>query len=562
MDRIIPTCKAFGRVAIIAAALALVSTPALAAPESEKDLQRYVAARLAEIDDRSDDALKGYSGLFKSHSDSASLADRLFENAIRAGDMAAALRAVRALELRDQADGAAPMLLFADAFRRKDWANAELAAAELAAKSNYGFIAPLLKSWIQVAKGKPHRFKIEKPAEQALLGYYSTDQRVYLELAGGNYQEAAKKAREFQSIEGDYARNLKIRIAPVFAANGHGELATTLVRDLVERDYLHRLVKPKQSKKVGRFTAQEGVAAINARLAASLVEQKVPDQGLILARIAVWLDSDSDAAKATLATALLAGGLQDEARATLSAMKPASPHWPRSVSKQVRHLSDAGQGEAALALAHAALKQRPNSANLLLLIAQAQEQTKDYSAASSTYARLAEDARTAGIPPKQQALYLLFLATALDKDGKWAQARKHLTDARTLDPNNPYILNYLGYSLLERNEELVQALAFVKRAHRLAPKSAAIADSLGLAHYLNGEFEEAIGFLESAVKQSGNDLAINEHMGDAYWMAGRRIDARYAWKIAEQRADGEDAKRLEHKIGFGLPRNAHAPKTN
>ena len=99
----------------------------------------------------------------------------------------------------------------------------------------------------------------------------------------------------------------------------------------------------------------------------------------------------------------------------------------------------------------------------------------------------------------------------------------------------------------------------VAKAHRLAPQSPAIADSLGWAHYLSGDYAQAIPLLEKAVEDAIGDVAINEHLGDAYWQAGRLTEARYAWRAASLQAEGESAVRLAAKIDLGLTDATAAP---
>jgi Flp pilus assembly protein TadD len=114
------------------------------------------------------------------------------------------------------------------------------------------------------------------------------------------------------------------------------------------------------------------------------------------------------------------------------------------------------------------------------------------------------------------------------------------------------VLNYLGYAQLERRENLVEAERLVREAHRLAPDNAAITDSLGWALFLKGSLGEAIPLLEQAAQGEPADVEINEHLGDAYYAAGRRVDARYAWAAALVYAESEDATRLRAKIDRGL----------
>jgi Flp pilus assembly protein TadD len=535
--------------------LAFTHTPVRAAADAQSvQMQRYVAARLAEMNSRGGDALKGYAELFKTNAGSSSLTDRLFNNAIRNGDMASAVAAVRTQELRNQADGTAPMLLYADAIRKKNWAAASIAIAELQSKSNYGFAAPILTSWLNVAQNKPHDLKsIDANADQ-ILNYYATDQRIYLDLASGNLKNVKELLPSFASYDTDFARDLAIRAAPILSAQGEAALASSVLGNFTERSYLPALTKATQTKAAATLRAEEGIAALYTRLAGALLEQRAPDQAITLARIAHWLDPESGSAKLILARALQNGGSNEDSYALLRSIPEASPYWPRAVADEARMLSASGSLKEAYERADAAQQRHPLSANLIILSAQMHENAGNSNLASDRYAKLISGPQALNISPRQKAMYLLFLATAQDKSNQWDVARKNLEQARTLDPDNAYILNYLGYALLERNEEIDTAFGYVKRAYQLAPQSAAIADSLGWGYYLGAQYDLALPLLEKAAKQSGNDRAIHEHLGDTYWQLNRRIDARYAWKIAAQQAENNDLERLVRKIDVGIPK--------
>jgi Flp pilus assembly protein TadD len=127
-----------------------------------------------------------------------------------------------------------------------------------------------------------------------------------------------------------------------------------------------------------------------------------------------------------------------------------------------------------------------------------------------------------------------------------------LRRAYELAPQQPYVLNYLGYALLVRNEDVAEAERLIREAHRLAPDNAAITDSLGWALYHKGQLGEAIPLLEQAAQSEPADVEINEHLGDAYYAAGRRVEARFAWRAASVYAEGAVSTRLAAKMERGL----------
>ncbi len=551
-------CNTSRRWLIRASAAAILSvgimSPASAAADGDANMDRYVAARLAEFDERGADALKSYLQLFNSEPGSPAIADRLYQSAMLQGDMASAIKAVRALELRNETDATAPLLLLADYFKKRDWRNAEIAVAELEAKSNFGFVGPIFRSWLNVAQGRPHGFETVDARSNPILHYYSSDQVAYLELASGNLAAAKPLLNAFRSVENEFARDLVLRAAPFYAANNEDEYANSLIAGRLE-DASGSLLAYGGNKPRARLPALDGVATIYTRLSAALMEQNVPEQALIMARIATWLDPKSEPAKLALAKSLLSSKQSKTAHSLLETIKSASPYSSQAIQEKIQSYLKSGNTQLALELAQSRRKNYPASNSALLLVAQMHEEKGDFVRAAEAYNELVIASKSANDAPRKQALYRFFLATALDKNGNWNQARIHLQEASALDPNNPYIFNYLGFTLLERNENISGALELIKRAYQLSPDSPAIADSLGWGYFLNGKTEQAVNMLEKAVKQSGNDTVMNEHLGDAYWQAGRRVDARYAWKTAAYRAENEAVVRLQRKIELGLNGN-------
>jgi Flp pilus assembly protein TadD len=161
----------------------------------------------------------------------------------------------------------------------------------------------------------------------------------------------------------------------------------------------------------------------------------------------------------------------------------------------------------------------------------------------------------------QHPLWALWLlrGSALTQAGDWPRGKAALEEARRLAPEQPVVLNFLGYSQLERRENLVEAEKMIGEASRLQPDDAAITDSLGWAYYVRGDVPRAIELLERAAQGQPADAAIAEHLGDAYYSAGRRYEARYVWQAALTYAQGKAADRLRTKIDAGLRPDLAAP---
>jgi tetratricopeptide (TPR) repeat protein len=544
VDPIIPICK-------LGLAALLVGMPSLAVAQADDGVNRYAAARVAEMANRNDDALKGYARLYREAPDSAVLADRIFDSAIRAGDMASALRAVRAQALRGEVSAEASLLLFADAFERKNWPMALLAADELAMRNNLAFMAPILREWVDVAQGKAAELSLADDQNDPLLAYYANDQRIYLQLASGDIAKAKLGLRAIALVGGDFVRDLMLRAAPVIAAQGNDQdFADALVRTALGADKDIWTTLPRQPSRGGRLSANDGLSALHVRISAALLEQNVAEPALVLARLAVYYSPDSEPARLSLGAALDAVGLRTQALASVAGIAPTSPYWPDAVKWRVARL----EPQPAARLALDAAQRWPASPTLAVLSAQTQEASGQKTDAIKAYRKIVADAATGNAAPRLRAYYHLMLATALDNAGDWPAARRELDAALVLDPDNAQILNYLGYSLVERSQDLSRATAMIRKAFQIMPDSPAITDSLGWAHFQAGEYDRAVDLLEKAARNAGSDPAINEHLGDAYWRTGRLRDARYAWGVAAQTADGDAALRLAGKIDIGLPR--------
>ncbi|HPF78333.1 MAG TPA: tetratricopeptide repeat protein, partial [Alphaproteobacteria bacterium] len=139
-----------------------------------------------------------------------------------------------------------------------------------------------------------------------------------------------------------------------------------------------------------------------------------------------------------------------------------------------------------------------------------------------------------------------------------------LKAALAFRPNHPYLLNYLGYSWADQGINLEEALDMIKEAAMSKPEDGYIADSLGWVYYKMNDFEAAIPHLEQAVELLPYDATINDHLGDAYWRVGRKMEARFQWRRAANYSEDDEGKlkkEIEEKIVSGLPDLPKNPKT-
>jgi tetratricopeptide (TPR) repeat protein len=160
--------------------------------------------------------------------------------------------------------------------------------------------------------------------------------------------------------------------------------------------------------------------------------------------------------------------------------------------------------------------------------------------------------RLGALEPEDWQLFY-YRGVAQERAKNWPPAEKDFQKALELSPDEPYVLNYLAYTWVERRERLDQALPMLEKAVSQRPEEGFIVDSLGWAHFMLGKYPEAVEELERAVSLAPTDPVLNDHLGDAYWKVGRHQEARFQWSRALSfDPEPDQAPRLQQKLEQGL----------
>lgn len=193
-----------------------------------------------------------------------------------------------------------------------------------------------------------------------------------------------------------------------------------------------------------------------------------------------------------------------------------------------------------------------NNARLLKTYGSLQRSQRLYKESIKSYTRAIEAAKrelyTESVWP------ILFLrGISFERSKNWDLAEADFISALEINPDQPQILNYMGYSLLERKEKLDQAMRMILLAAEKAPDSYHIIDSLGWAYYKTGDFQKALQYLERAMELESTDPIVNDHLGDVLWTLGRKMEAKFQWKKSLSfNPEPIDQKNTEYKLTFGL----------
>ena len=149
---------------------------------------------------------------------------------------------------------------------------------------------------------------------------------------------------------------------------------------------------------------------------------------------------------------------------------------------------------------------------------------------------------------------------SLESTKNWPKAEADMKKALELSPDQPYVLNYLGYSWIDQGINLDEGMKMLKRATELRPDDGAVTDSVGWAYYRLGQFDTAVEWLERASEQKGDDATVVEHLGDAYWHVGRKREARFEWERAlNQKPDKDRLPIIQDKLANGLSSSNDKP---
>ena len=145
-------------------------------------------------------------------------------------------------------------------------------------------------------------------------------------------------------------------------------------------------------------------------------------------------------------------------------------------------------------------------------------------------------------------------ASASSAPRQWDKAEADLKKALELFPEQPQVLNYLGYSWIDQGVNLDEGMRMIRRAVEQRPEDGYIIDSLGWAYYRLGQYDEAVKHLERAVELKPEDPTINDHLGDVYWRVGRMQEAKFQWSHAQDlKPEPEELPKIEEKLKIGLP---------
>nr|WP_217360744.1 tetratricopeptide repeat protein [Ruegeria arenilitoris] len=302
-------------------------------------------------------------------------------------------------------------------------------------------------------------------------------------------------------------------------------------------------------------SATEGVAEVFFSVGAALNTEAAHDYVLLYARIATYLRPDHIDAILLSAELLEQLSQYDLAAEAYRKVPPDSSDFHAAELGRAEILAQSGKPDAAIEVLENLAARQPNLPSVHVALADLQRRQENYAAAVTSYDRAIELTETGS-----GGNWFLHYARGIchERLKAWDKAEADFRRALELNPDQPQVLNYLGYSLVERQEKLEEALDMIERAVAIQPDSGYIVDSLGWVLFRLGRYDEAVEHMERAVELMAVDPVVNDHLGDVYWAVGRTREADFQWRralsfIDPEDTDGEaDPDRIRRKLEVGL----------
>ena len=305
-------------------------------------------------------------------------------------------------------------------------------------------------------------------------------------------------------------------------------------------------------------TVREGAAGAMMVLAAVELADKEQEIGLIYLRLTLRLDPGQSEAWLLVGDAL--NGLNDPAgaRAAFAEVSPKSGHYVDARTRLAWGWQNEDKDQA-LKIAQETVTQRPDSQDAKLTLADLMRADERFEESSKLLDQVIDHE---GARAEWRLYYMRGIA--LERSDHWPEAERDLQKALNMRPESPEVLNYLGYSWVNRGIRIPEGLAMIQKALDAQPDEGAYVDSLGWAYYRLADYKKAVPLLERAATLDAGDAEINDHLGDAYWRAGRHDEARFQWRAVLTMKPPADIKaRAETKLASpeGLDAGSAKPET-
>jgi tetratricopeptide (TPR) repeat protein len=552
--KIIPVCLAIAAGLCGCAGQGSVTQPEQLQSSQSQSFGDYLAARLAASDHNMADAEKLYNASLAADPTNADILSHAFLYTAASGDVAKASQLADQLVKSDPDNRAARLALAVEDMKTGNYAAARGNMTSPPKGPFTGLTMVLVDAWAAAGTGDVKAAEVDlaqvvpQGGTQTLADFHKA---LILDLAGQNqaaeaaYKSAVSSGGESPRIAEAYGRFLEERGRVDEARSYYTKLKDDAALGPVAAEGLARIAA---GKKPGRLIVSPTAGAAEALfgIAASLTDENSADVAVLYLQLALYLAPDLDLAKIVLADRFEALNKYEDAIRVYNTLSPNSPYGPAAQVQVALDKTRLGHDDQAVSQLLVITQNDPKDLTAWTALGDAYRDQDKYADAAGAY-----DHAVALLGTDKNTSWPLYYARGIaeERAHHWDAAEADLKHALHLSPEQPQVLNYLGYSWVDQGKHLPEALGMLEKAHSLSPFDGYIADSVGWAYYRLGRYQDSVKALETAIQLVPGDATVNEHLGDAYWKVGRKLDARFQWSHALAFGPDATAKaELEKKL--------------
>ncbi|MEM9011614.1 MAG: tetratricopeptide repeat protein [Pseudomonadota bacterium] len=536
---------------------------ALAAPAGAPMAQNgvagpYLAALVADRNEDYSEAATQYLRALASDGSNPALLRRAVVAHVAKGSVEGAIPLARRLAETGRVDDIAPLVLFAAYIEDEDYA-AALAVLDADGETLNPLLAGLLRGWVQFALGDAegalaHLASLNQPEVVSLFATYHT---ALMQGLAGDLDGARETLEGGEDGPLRLNRGTIVARAMILSAGGDDAAAMAVLDEALdlgvedgELEAMRASLAAGESLQFTRIrSAKDGVAEVFFNFA-DAVSDRPGRESLVHVRLATYLHPGFGEALILAAELLEDRRQYDLAILAYAGVPQSSPLFLSAERGRAIALRLDDRADEAIGVLTGLTRNFPDDWLVHYNLGDALRQEERFAEAVAAYT---DAVRGLGTPTSRHWPLFYSRAISYERQGIWEPAEADFRRALELEEDQPLVLNYLGYSLVERREKLDEALEMIERAVAQRDEDGFIRDSLGWVLYRLGRFEEAVEPMERAVKLEPTDPVINDHLGDVYWKVGREREAVFQWSRALSfDPEEEDAERIRRKLEVGL----------
>ena len=528
----------------------------------------YLAARHAGVQRDAGAAAAYYRAALRGDPKNSDLLERAFLSVLAEGDAEEAARLADQVIHLDRNDRIARLVIGVRALKQKKYAAARQNLTQAVRGPITDLAATLLAAWATYGAGDA-KAAVEMIDKLQGADWYALFKDLHagliLDLAG-NKKEAGKRFDRAHKLDATALRLVE-SYGSWLSRNGKKDEAMKVFKAFDAQLPRHPLiVEAMQAIEQGKqlppmvATPQAGAAEVLYGLGAALGRRGGEDLGLVYLQLALYLAPTQPLALLSLAD------LYEQMKNSQLAIKeyervPQNSPLRRNAEIQLAvNLDTLDRTDEAKQRLHKLIAEHPDDIDAIMALGNILRGRKAFAECADVYSK---GVATIANPEKSNWLIFYFRGICNERAKKWQQAEADLKEALKLFPDQPHVLNYLGYSWIDQGINLDEGMRMIRRAVEQRPDDGYIVDSLGWAYFRLGNYDEAVKNLERAVELKPDDPTINDHLGDAYWKADRTLEARFQWSHARDlKPEPEDLAKIKQKLASGLVEETSSSASN